>query len=197
MTVYLISNSANHKVYIGISSKSPKRRWTHHLFKAKQGSQYSLHRAMRKYGVNNFRMEVLATALDAEHLKELEVKFISLHNSKSPLGYNMTNGGDGTKGLTHSKEAKNKIGTFWKGKKKSEETKQKIREAHLGKVLTKEQKAKMAASHLGKKLIRTPEHNRKISEARMGHKHSPLTKVLIGLRHKGKPWSKARRDACK
>jgi len=69
---------------------------------------------------------------------------------------NFTNGGEGTSGYKHSKEAKLKIGIaskgripYMKGKKHSEETKKKIGEYNKGKKLTEEQIYFLKTSRLG------------------------------------------------
>lgn len=59
-----------------------------------RGNQKPLYRAMRKYGVECFRIEVIDTAATAEELGEKERHYISLYNTISPNGYNLTAGGE-------------------------------------------------------------------------------------------------------
>ena len=62
MIVYLISNTVNDKVYVGITSKPAKTRFSQHVWSASNGSNYAIHRAMRLYGASSFAMSVLARA---------------------------------------------------------------------------------------------------------------------------------------
>lgn len=51
--LYLIKNSVNSKVYVGITTRTLAIRWTEHLLKAHKGKE-KLYKAMRKYGVAQF-----------------------------------------------------------------------------------------------------------------------------------------------
>jgi group I intron endonuclease len=65
--IYLIRNLKNNKIYIG-QSKDILRRWQEHL-RSGQPEKYSIkserdfkapiHRAMQKYGIENFSIQVL------------------------------------------------------------------------------------------------------------------------------------------
>ncbi|MCU9931163.1 NUMOD3 domain-containing DNA-binding protein, partial [Escherichia coli] len=64
---------------------------------------------------------------DPKELYELEKYYIKLHNSKDrKIGYNLTEGGDGTIGRLHSDETKDKIRKKAVGRKASDEVKQKM-----------------------------------------------------------------------
>ena len=110
--IYLATNQINGKVYVGQTINSLKRRQSNH----KQGAfvkqdHYYFHKALRKYGFDNFVWEILEE-FDIEldiHLfcllNEAERKYIALYNSNNPQnGYNMTKGGD-----CYSQQAKD----FW------------------------------------------------------------------------------------
>jgi group I intron endonuclease len=109
MIVYRITNRANGKIYIGQISadKTLSKRWREHqLYPANR----HLSGAIRKYGVENFKTELLYTAKSLEELNAMETFFIILHQSHKPEnGYNMTLGGDGLLGLRHSKQTRQKI----------------------------------------------------------------------------------------
>lgn len=92
--VYKITNSINGKAYIGITRQGPSRRWIEHVSRFKLGERdHKLYEAIRKHGLENFKMTVLCTACDSESLKQMEVYFISKFNTFK-RGYNMTCGGD-------------------------------------------------------------------------------------------------------
>lgn len=85
--IYLIVNIVNNKKYIGYTSFTKERRFQKHKINAKKGSNTYLHKAMRKYGFDNFEIRVL----DESGTYEDETKWIT---SLTPE-YNMTAGGEG------------------------------------------------------------------------------------------------------
>ena len=133
--VYKVTNKVNNKVYIGITNKGAGARFKQHLFDAEHGSQYRFHRAIRKYGKENFEVSIIAFCNNADELKENEIKFISEYESMNPdKGYNMTEGGDGTFGRVCTLETRLKISEANKDKEVSEETRKLLSER--GKVRT-------------------------------------------------------------
>ena len=181
MNYYIIINSINDKRYIGVTTRPLHVRWAQHQQDARYARSSSiLHAAMRKHGVENFSCLQIASALSCDALFEVEPVLIVQHNTRSPNGYNMTDGGEGSPGHPVSRE-----------------TKQKISAAHMGKRLTNEHKEKLSRSKIGKKLKRTKEHNRKISESKMGHGFSEECLKKMSAAKKGRPWTAARREASK
>lgn len=188
MKIYLITNLVNGKSYVGITRRSVDERWAEHLQDASGAkSRRALTNAIRKYGVSAFNIEEIGKADDWDSLCAAEIELIESLQTKVPAGYNMTNGGDGARGLCnealermrdkckmhrHSVETKLKISAAGKGRKVSDETRRKISERHIGKTLTVEHKEKLSAAKLGKKMPpRSDEHKRKISEGlRAAHK---------------------------
>ena len=100
------------KSYFGQTSKSVKRRWHQHVrFSRQERDDYKFHRAIRKYGEENFLVEELL-AVSAPTKKELkaqldslEIEYISRFNTKID-GYNSTDGGEGTAGRVCSEESR-------------------------------------------------------------------------------------------
>ena len=93
-----------------------QRRWKRHLSDTRCGSQYHIHRAIRKYGAEAFTIESICEAGSAEELGQLEQFFILLFRSYiSEFGYNATMGGDGggesPTVATRQKLAASKIGS--------------------------------------------------------------------------------------
>lgn len=92
--IYKITNKINGKSYIGQSTNIAKR-WSHHLAVA-QNDKYSqqqwyIHRAIRKYGKENFIFEVLEEC-PKELLNEREIYWIAKFDTYNN-GYNLTLGG--------------------------------------------------------------------------------------------------------
>jgi group I intron endonuclease len=95
--------------YVGQTTRTLKQRKSSHLSSSKKGSTYYLHRAIRKYGAENFKWEVIHNATSEEELNEKETYFIKEYNTNSQVGYNLTEGGRGIRGWKHSELTKEKI----------------------------------------------------------------------------------------
>lgn len=92
-TVYKITNLVNNKCYIG-SSIRVNQRWNQHKTIAFNPNhrQYNnhLYRAFRKYGLENFKFEILSQDYDSiEDMEQGEKEFIVFYNSVEE-GYNQT-----------------------------------------------------------------------------------------------------------
>ena len=80
---------------------------------------------------DNFTLEVIDFAENAEELKEKEKYYIKFFNSRDrKIGYNLTDGGDGTFGRKHSEETKEKLRQKALGRKASDEAKKRMSETH-------------------------------------------------------------------
>ena len=132
--VYKITNKVTGKIYIGITNQGSGARYRHHWYEARIGESAPIHKSMAKYGEENFTLEIIDFADTYEELKEKEKFWIKELNSMDrKIGYNLTEGGDGTFGKTHSEETKEKIRQKAIGRKVSDETKKKMSEARKGK----------------------------------------------------------------
>lgn len=90
----------NNKIYIGLTMFNIEKRFNEHCRDANNGSECPIHNAIRKYGKDNIKKEIIDSAETMEELKKLEIKHISICNSLviNGKGYNQTIGGDGTNG---------------------------------------------------------------------------------------------------
>lgn len=180
MLIYKITHKIYGTSYIGQTTKTLKSRWTSHVSAALKGKRtFKLHHAIRKYGPEAFEIEEVCTCLNIEELNQTEILCIDIFNTVVPSGYNMTLGGEGTRG--------HRGGPRGKGSRKplSLETRNKIGNAHRGRTLPLEQRQKMSNSRKG--MIRGPfseEHKRKISEGNKGKKLSEETKTKMSIAHK-------------
>jgi group I intron endonuclease len=108
MIVYLITNTANGKRYVGITTHSISKRWPEHCFLARTHAKQALYRAIRKHGISCFSIREIDTADTLDELKKKERHYIEYFGTytKTGHGYNMTLGGDGVFGFEFSNETK-------------------------------------------------------------------------------------------
>lgn len=93
-SVYLITNLINQKKYVGSSIRVLKR-WQSHKNSAfnsnAQSYNYPLQQAIRKYGLDNFKFEILMDDFNnLEEMQRYEYEMIIYYNSLAPNGYNQT-----------------------------------------------------------------------------------------------------------
>jgi group I intron endonuclease len=94
--IYLIKNLINGKSYVGKTVFPIADRYKHHIRQMRAGSQYALHRAIRKYGQENFELTLLEKVNDLELLDAREIFWIKhLDTANKKFGYNLTLGGEG------------------------------------------------------------------------------------------------------
>ena len=93
--VYKITNKKNGKMYIGKTKFSVKKRWGQHCrdYKKDRNEDRPLYRAMSKYGVELFEVEVIEKA-NHKKAEEREKFWIEYYGTFKD-GYNATVGGDG------------------------------------------------------------------------------------------------------
>ncbi len=121
--IYLTKNINNNKCYV---------RWhaTNNLNDGYTGSGRLLNRSIEKNGEDKHITGIIEFC-DKDNVLKREIYWIRKKNTKSPFGYNLTNGGDG--GNTYillseedKKEFRRKCSEANKGRPKSEETKEKL-----------------------------------------------------------------------
>ena len=136
--IYICRCVLNNKVYIGQTYRTFKQRWDAHKYQSKTLNDH-FHRAIRKYGFENFTFEILHDNIDTIWLDDWEMYYISLYDSFKN-GYNSTLGGFGTRGVTCSDETKLKIAMKQKGISKSDEMRYNMSLAKKGKPYTDTQR---------------------------------------------------------
>jgi group I intron endonuclease len=174
----------NGKKYIGITSRTAQERFNQHCRSVKK---YAIDGAIRKYGKENVIITVLATIDNWELLCLAEQEAIVKFNTKSPNGYNLTDGGEGTLGFLATDEQRKKLSLSRKGRILSEETKRKISIANKDRVISMETREKMKLAMKGYKP--SPETRKIWSEQRKGRIATKETREKMSLARKGKPVS--------
>lgn len=149
------------------------------------GSGKLLHKAYQKYGLENFKKEIIQFYNGIDELNQGEIYWIAKFNSTDlEIGYNLTFGGDGQLGHIPSQETRQKISSSKKGqtspnkgKTFSEEHRRKLSESHKGKnrgenngmyrkspankgvPMSEEQKHKISLAHQRRKLAKLNKQN--------------------------------------
>lgn len=91
MVIYLATNKIDGKRYVGQTIRSLEDRWKDHC-RVKDNNYF--HRAIRKYGPENFSLEILDTAESEDELDRKEMFWIEKLDTKFPNGYNLRDGGN-------------------------------------------------------------------------------------------------------
>lgn len=175
-SVYIHRNLVNGKVYVGITSRSPEKRW------GKDGNGYKRHpyfwNAIKKYGWHNFEHRVVLQHETFEYACQVERCLIKHYKSNNrQYGYNDTLGGEGRLLTDEQKKAlgeqrKGENNAFY-GKHHTEETKNRLREINSGKPITEIQ---AECLQLGRKKW-TPDRRKRLSDTRKGE-GSPTSKLV-------------------
>ena len=97
--IYQITNNINGKIYIGKTEQTIEQRFKQHCYDAfrERNEKRPLYSAMRKYGIENFSIELIEETSNPE---EREIFWIENKNSYHN-GYNATLGGDGKRYLDY------------------------------------------------------------------------------------------------
>lgn len=163
-TIYKLTSPSG-KSYIGQTTNLKDRKRCFYN-PNKYYSGHKLDNAIKKYGIENFKYEIIIQIVESdkfklrEKLDELEIYYIEKYDSYNN-GYNMTLGGSGSKGCFQTEESRKKISDKAKGRKGS----------MTGRHLTEEQRKKV--SDFAK--TRTGDKN-----PFFGKSHSEITKKRIG-----------------
>ena len=210
------------KWYVG-QTVNPEGRFNCHIRGVIDNNDNNyFHRALRKYGLDNFVYCVLEENVLRANLNLKEQEWIEEFDSFEG-GYNMTAGGGQTifseemkkkmseshKGKHFSEEHRKNLSNAFKGKHLSDETKKKLSNFHKGKHLSDETKKKLSNTLKGK----TPwnvgqrlsdEHRKNLSNALKGSKnpmyakhHSMESRRKMSVSRKGKKLPQNRKPVSK
>lgn len=109
--IYKITNLKNNKVYIGQTIESnPFNRIKDHFangtLKDPKNKNHKFYNAIRKYGKDNFKIEIICECYNQDDLNKAEIYFITNYYKTDKKSYNIRSGGSSGK---HSKSTKNKM----------------------------------------------------------------------------------------
>lgn len=113
--VYMLRNIINNKVYIGSTTIGSGKRFNRHIADAiANKDNYPIHKAIREFGKDNFKLTFLELCDSLEEMNKKEAFYIANYGSTNPeIGYN----GKAVGGVRfQSDETKQKIGDIHRGK---------------------------------------------------------------------------------
>lgn len=127
---YITTNLINGKQYVGDHS-------TDNLDDSYLGSGKLILRAIKKYGKENFKREILEVSESKEEAFDLQEKYINEYETLKPIGYNLSPKGGHFVSGSLSEETKRKISiskkgkeTWMKGKTHKKESIEKLKVPH-------------------------------------------------------------------
>ena len=100
--IYKLTNKLNGKPYVGQTKQKLHRRMEQHKI-----ASTAIGNAIRKYGLENFTIEVIEECETLEQLNEREMFWIAYFNSKYPNGYNLMDGVSRLKSCEDETQTKN------------------------------------------------------------------------------------------
>lgn len=168
----------NGKVYIGITCRKLKERWAN-------GTRYHHNayftNAIKKYGWDNIKHEVLFEDLSKEEATQKEIELISFYQSNnSEYGYNQSTGGEcGATGYKRTPEQCEAISKRMKGRTISEEERERLRRLRKGVPNSQEAREKMSKARKGVK--HSEEWTKKIADANRGQKRPSIWKAVVQM----------------
>jgi hypothetical protein len=97
MWLIYILTAPSGKQYVGQTRNSIDWRLRKHWMDAQRGSNLCVHKAMRKYGLAAFKVEIVSERLNTrQEADAAEIAAIATFDTLRPAGYNLTLGGSGS-----------------------------------------------------------------------------------------------------
>jgi group I intron endonuclease len=91
--IYRLSSPECEQKYIGLTKYWPERRFKQHKNSARKGSNKLIDKAIRRYGVETFFLEIVESQVPFSELAEREIHYIKHFNTRAPHGLNESAGG--------------------------------------------------------------------------------------------------------
>jgi group I intron endonuclease len=163
MHIYKFTHIESGRVYIGQTIQDPNQRRLEHIADSRYTTkEYHFHNAIRKYGIEAFKFEVIDSATSLQDLNILEDRYIKEYNSIEN-GFNIRQAG-GNK--LHSEESKKRMSNAQK-------------EAHAKRKAEGRDTFVKSKKTSGWKW--SDEHREKISTARKGLKKGQTWEEIYGI----------------
>lgn len=146
--IYLITNKVNGLKYVG-QSIDVISRWSAHC----RDSEIAIDKAIQKYGVENFKIEIIEENVPENELDEREIYWIDFYNTYKGKGYNQDAGGKVMRGQYNPMYGKRGEKSPWWGRKHTKKTREKISNNHADVSKNNNPKAKITEK-LGEKIYK-------------------------------------------
>ena len=174
MYIYKTTNIINGKIYIGLSTSTVDESTNYY------GSGKILHRAISKYGKENFTKEILESNIESkEILNQREIYYISKYNSTDDsIGYNITYGGTGGDTISNHPDRDVILSKISNASKKLWQD--------------PEYKAKMSIKQ--KEIWSDPEYKAMMSEIFKGHPPYPNQQRAAAISSANRVWTEESKD---
>lgn len=161
-TIYLRTNKINGMQYVGQTKDFELREKQFNRINQRYANKI-LTEDRREFGLDSFNVEILAEVETQEESWALEKTYIKAYNTKYPNGYNMSDGGETSKGTKHTKESIKNMSEAvkkywgsndspWKGIPKTLEARKRQSET-IKKYYREHPEAIIEAKERGKKLV--------------------------------------------
>ena len=193
-TIYKITCLISKKSYVGKTTQDLDVRINQHKRDSRRGRP-GIDAAINKYGWDgNFTVEILEIC-PVEMLNEREIFQIREQNTKAPNGYNLTDGGDGGRGLSPSAETRAKISAKLKGRPAHNKGVSPSAAARANMSAAQKAIGNRPPNHKGKKRgPRSPETKAKLSAANTGKHHSAETIAKMSASQKAR-WARKKLES--
>lgn len=194
--IYLATSRTSGKSYIGKTSRSIDARWQEH--KRARKSMLPFHKAIRKYGADDFVVKEIALVDNKEEMDRLEKFWIlELKTYIKDFGYNLSFGGDGGGHPTEDVIEKHRANSLKRGPSRKDVNTSDIVALYTSGMSLIEISDRLGCSKflvrhrlLKAEVPRRPASKRIHPSNRKGelaarYKHSILTPYIISLYHEG------------
>ena len=179
MIIYKATNLINGKVYIGQTIKPLNRRKIEHFSSAKTNNKTYFWKALSKYGIDNFKWQVICICSNIDSLNEQEEYYIKFYDSMN-VGYNLMSGGNNG---FHSEITKKKMSKKHSGKNNPMYGK---KSAMKGKRFSKEARKNMSESQQGEKHWNYGKHRSEETKRKIGNALQGRVLAKLSEEHKRK-----------
>ena len=172
--IYKITNTKSGKCYIGETIQSdPETRWRQHVRTIdKNKGCPALKDAIKKYGIDVFKFEVLIICFDEDRFK-YEKEYIKKYNCQVPNGYNILPGGIGGAGFQGKKHTEESIKKMIEGGQRFREENPNHFETYIEKL-----KKSMEKVNISSAVKNSEKWKKAVEEGRVGgkaHKNGKLS----------------------
>lgn len=167
--IYVLHCLVTDKKYVGkVLKTTAEKRWASHINCSNiDKPRILLHKAIKKYGVENFSAEVVQHNVDASKLNDAESRWVKRLGTLVPGGYNLTLGGDGSYGFKHNAETRRKMSAKAKEVWQRSSHQKLMSQVHTGQTHTPESRSRISKSLLGRTV--SDEIRAKISTGNKAH----------------------------